>query len=176
MTQQNYSEDYKKEVIEYAQRLLKKNLPVIFDLTHLCLLIGMKKKEVAYIIFGKNRENYKIVSIPKKNGGQREISIPCTTLKFMQKWILRNILNKIEVSDFATGFEKNKSIKNNAQIHLKQECIINIDIADFFPSIDMQKVYKIFREAGYSKSVSYCLALICIDDNKLPQGAPTSPK
>lgn len=40
----------------------------------------------------------------------------------------------------------------------------------------MQKVYKIFRKAGYSKSVAYCLALICIDDNKLPQGAPTSPK
>lgn len=176
MTEQKYSEEYKKEVIEYARRLLDNNLPVIFDLTHLSLLIGMKKKEIAYIIFGKNRKNYKTVSIPKKSGGERKISIPCTTLKFIQKWILRNILNKMEVSNFATGFEKNKSIKNNAQIHLNQECIINIDIADFFPSIDMQKVYKIFRKAGYSKSVAYCLALICIDDNKLPQGAPTSPK
>lgn len=82
----------------------------------------------------------------------------------------------MEVSDFATGFEKNKSIKNNAQIHLNQECVINIDIANFFPSIDMQKVYKIFRKAGYSKSVAYCLALVCTDDNKLPQGAPTSPR
>lgn len=176
MTERNYSEEYKKEVTEYAQRLLEKNLPVIFDLTHLSLLVGMEKKEMAYIIFGENRKNYKLVQIPKKSGGHRKISIPCTTLKFIQKWILKNILNKMEVSNFATGFEKNKSIKNNAQIHLNQKCIINIDIADFFPSIDMKKVYKIFRKAGYSKSVSYCLALICTNDNKLPQGAPTSPK
>ena len=59
MTEQKYSEEYKKEVIEYARRLLDNNLPVIFDLTHLSLLIGMKKKEIPYIIFGKNRKNYK---------------------------------------------------------------------------------------------------------------------
>lgn len=53
MTEEEYSEEYKREVIEYAQRLLDSNLPVIFDLTHLSLLIGMKKKRNCIYNFWK---------------------------------------------------------------------------------------------------------------------------
>lgn len=50
-----------------------------------------------------------------------------------------------------------------------------MDIKDFFPSINYQKVFNIFKNIGYKDSVAVLLSNICCLDNKLPQGAPTSP-
>ena len=116
-----------------------------------------------------------IKEIPKKSGDYRELDIPSAELKYIQRWILDNILNKIRVSEFATGFCSKKSILNNAKIHINQKCIVNMDIKDFFPSISFEKTYRIFAYYGYTNEVSFILAKLCTFNGRLPQGSPASP-
>ena len=52
---------------------------------------------------------------------------------------------------------------------------MNMDIKDFFPSITRDKVFWVFYEMGYSKDAAGCFAELCCHEEKLPQGAPTSP-
>lgn len=171
-----YGKYYTNICVKYAQKLLDNNLPVIFDFEHLSLLLGINKKKLAALVFGEEEIFYKKVLIPKKRGGTRELLIPNNTLKYIQKWILNNILNSIRVSNSAKGFEKNKCILDNAIVHINQECIINMDIKDFFPSITIEKVFKIFNYYGYTKEVSFILSKLCTYRGILPQGSPASPK
>lgn len=171
-----YGKYYTNICVKYAQKLLDNNLPVIFDFEHLSLLLGINKKKLAALVFGEEEIFYKKILIPKKRGGTRELLIPNNTLKYIQKWILNNILNSISVSSFAKGFEKNKCILDNAIVHINQECIINMDIKDFFPSITIEKVFKIFYYYGYTKEVSFILSKLCTYRGILPQGSPASPK
>jgi Reverse transcriptase (RNA-dependent DNA polymerase). len=45
-------------------------------------------------------------------------------------------------SEFAMGFTEGKSIISNAQIHKKQNYVLNLDLKDFFPSIEQARVWK----------------------------------
>lgn len=171
-----YGKYYTDVCVQYASKLLANNLPVIFDFGHLSLLLGIEKEKLSAYIFGGDDLLYKRILIPKKRGGSRELSIPHNSLKYIQRWILDNILNKINVSEYAKGFEKNNSIVDNAAIHLGQECIINMDLKDFFPSIGVERIFKIFYYYGYTKEVSFILAKLCTYRGILPQGSPASPK
>lgn len=176
MQKYKYSNKYIEKCTTYAEGLLKNNVPVIYDLQHFSLLIGIDKKILASIIFSNKEYLYKTIKIPKKTKGYRELSVPISTLKYIQKWILRNILDKVPSSQYVTGFEKEMSIMENAKRHLNKECVINIDLKDFFPSITNQMVYSIFYNLGYSKKMSNIFTTICTYKKVIPQGAPTSPK
>jgi len=103
------------------------------------------------------------------------LSIPPENLKYIQKWLTENILQKFKYSEYATGFTKGKSIYDNAKKHINKGCVINIDIKDFFPSIKFPRVYNIFKLCGYSKKLCVLFANICTLDKSLPQGSPASP-
>src|SRR5690606_38227468 len=53
--------------------------------------------------------------------------------------------------------------------------ILKVDLKDFFPSINFNRVINVFLKAGYTRDISFSLARICTLHNSLPQGAPTSP-
>lgn len=174
--QKYYGKYYTNICVNYAKRLLDNNLPVIFDLKHLSLLLGIDVKKLLAEIYGNEEKLYKKVLIPKKKRGTRELLIPNNSLKYIQRWILDNILNNMKVSKFAMGFEQNKSIFNNAIVHLDQECIINMDLKDFFPSIERKRIFNIFYYYGYTKEMSFILSKLCTCNKVLPQGSPASPK
>ena len=169
-----YNEHYTKKCINYATHLLNNNLPVIFDTKHLSLLIGVSVVYLVKMVFAE-KMFYKQIKIPKRSGGFRELNVPSLELKYIQKWILNNILYKIKVSEYATGFCNKKSILYNAKIHLNKHCVVNMDIKDFFGSISFERVFRIFYYYGYTNEVSFVLAKLCTFDGKLPQGSPASP-
>lgn len=161
--------------LNYARRLIDCNLPVIFDLRHLALLIGIEPSDLDKILYLSGTNLYRETKIPKKSGGERTLFIPSVTLKYIQSWILNNILYNIKISQHANGFCKGRSIVSNAKIHLGQECLINVDIKDFFPTVTIEQVFRIFAYYGYTKEVSYVLAKLCTFEGNLPQGSPASP-
>ncbi|MFX1353472.1 MAG: reverse transcriptase family protein [Promethearchaeota archaeon] len=136
---------------------------------------------------------YNTFFITKKSGGRREIITPTPELKQIQLKILREILEKVKPSEFAHGFTKERSIVSNAKEHLKSLITYHIDLVDFFPSIKLYKVCKVFMNIGYSEYISHLFGLLCtflpkydygIQDKTLlnlykaaflPQGACTSP-
>lgn len=165
----------KQEIyIDYAERLLDNKMPVIFDINHFSLLLGIERNYFLAMLFSLEY-HYHERRIPKKSGGFRQLYLPSVTLKYVQRWVLDNILCNMHVSEVAMGFREEHSIVDNARLHLNRDCVVNLDISDFFPSITFETVFKIFSYYGYSKNVSYSLATLCTFKDMLPQGSPASP-
>jgi RNA-directed DNA polymerase len=148
-------------------------------------LLGISDRQLRYLLYSKRYKKYKEIEIKKKMGGVRLIHSPHHALKKLQR-SLNNILVQVYQPKRSTyGFVSGKSIIKNAEKHLRQRCILNIDLKDFFPSINFGRVQGLFKAAPYnlSHNVSTVLAEICcyeyeVDDQlnrRLPQGAPTSP-
>ena len=120
---------------------------------------------------------YTTFKIPKKSGGYRLITTPQTSLKILQHKLNQVLSSVYKVKPSVHGFAIGKSIITNANIHLKQRYILNLDLQDFFPSINFGRVRGLFIAKPYNctQEVATILAQICCYNNQLPQGAPTSP-
>jgi len=160
--------------LQYIKLLTERDIPIIFEFDHLCRLLGRKKSYLASAI-NSPWNHYRTFKIPKRRGGFREINAPYPALLECQQWINSNILSKVNTHSSAHGFQKNKSIITNASAHLAQRCLLKADIKDFFPSITMPMVIRVFRRLGYTLNISIYLSKLCTLDNCLPQGAATSP-
>ncbi len=174
LKESGYGKHYSEKCIKYASRLIENNLPVIFDIDHFSLVSGAPKDLITKMLFAET-SYYSLAQIPKKSGGLRELHIPSVELKYLQRWILDNILSGIRISSFATGFCNKKSIVDNAKMHIGHECVLNMDIKDFFPSITFKMVFRIFAYYGYTKELSFVFAKLCTYEESLPQGSPASP-
>lgn len=75
------------------------------------------------------------------------------------------------------GFIKGRSIKTNGQMHVGKNYVFNIDLKNFFESIHFGRVRNLFMAAPFNAAynVATVMAQICCCENKLAQGAPTSP-
>ena len=114
-------------------------------------------------------------NIPKANGGTRPIRQPRRDLKAIQAWILRNILDRLTPSQYATAYLKKRNIADGVLPHRNNRYFLCLDLEDFFPSISIRRVSNIFKLVGYSKEAASILARLCTCDDNLPQGAVTSP-
>lgn len=171
---QNLPEPIVSENLTYAHNLFLKRLPIIFDVSHLSQLVGY---HISYLnrAVKYTQYFYRHYHIPKKNGGTRLISEPLPSLKEIQNWILKEILEKCEVSKYAKAYVKKRSLRSNASFHRDKNLIILIDITNFFGSISKDKIKYIFLSLGYKPELSEMLSGLCTLNNSLPQGAPTSP-
>ncbi len=132
---------------------------------------------VYYLYKIPNDQKYVSFDLAKKTGGVREISVPNDGLKFIQRK-LNELLNSIYCPKPVTyGFVLGRDIIQNAGKHKKKKWVFNIDIEDFFGAINFGRVRGMFMGRPYflPEAVARVLAQICVHDNKLPQGAPTSP-
>ena len=173
-TKRKISKENQEILLQYSHNLWKRDFPIIFDIEHLSLLVGYSE-ELFYAITNDTQLFYHSFLIPKKNGKKRLIREPYPTLKEIQYWILNNILLKHSISKYAKAYIKNKGLIDNVKFHKQQNVIIKLDVKNFFESITYFDVYSIFLRMGYVKSVANMLARLCCLDEKLPQGAPTSP-
>ncbi len=138
----------------------------------------------------KKQERYHSFSIPKKSGDERTISAPCGNLKWMQLCLNEIFKALYTASPYAMGFTEGRSIVDNARMHTNQNYVFNIDLKDFFPSIDQARVWKRLQLAPFNFNVkvsSVIAGLCCMRTIRyredlpfeevfvLPQGAPTSP-
>jgi len=132
---------------------------------------------IYYIRKVSEADKYTKFCIPKKSGGEREIYAPIPPLRFIQKK-MNFVLQSIFSPHYCVhGFVYDKNIVTNAQCHVKQKNVLNIDLKDFFPSINFGRVRGIFMvyPFNFNSTVATFLAQICCYNNQLPQGAPTSP-
>jgi len=115
------------------------------------------------VIYGKNLDK------------TREIHEPLAELKAIQRRIYKNILAKIPLSPAAHGGVAGRSPRSNAEQHVDQDCLVTLDVRDFFPSIGHKVVYRMFRrELHYGRDVARLLTRLTTLDGHVPQGAPTS--
>ena len=149
-------------------------LPYIFNVDHLASICGISPS-LLHLFLSNKRKAYSTFKLPKKKGGFRLINAPSKNMKLLQRWILDNILYKLNAGEYAHGFIPNKSIVTNASVHIGQELVLGIDLKDFFPSITLKRVIGLFRSIGYTEEISHVMGELCTFNWRLPQGAPTSP-
>lgn len=126
---------------------------------------------------------YSKFNIAKRSGALREIQSPATALKLIQRKLNQALSCVYQprnaVHGFVTsrGLSAPRNIVSNARVHLGAEFILNVDLKDFFPSINFGRVRGMFARKPYGLGVKAAtvLAQVCCFENGLPQGAPTSP-
>ncbi|PKL77863.1 MAG: hypothetical protein CVU99_09065 [Firmicutes bacterium HGW-Firmicutes-4] len=151
-------------------------IPAFQNIYELSRLTGISSR-MLYCLSKNNVEYYKTFTILKKSGDPRTINAPLYSMAIIQKWILRNILEKITPSNRAMAFRKGSEFgcKMNAKYHVGTLYGLSIDLADFFTSIKSNKVYCLFRNLGYAETAATILTNICTLDGALPQGGVCSP-
>ena len=122
-------------------------------------------------------KKYESFEILKKSGGTRIITSPSLALKLIQRRLAEVLQNTYKPKPVVYGFVIGKNIVDNARHHKKKNWVLNIDLENFFPSINFGRVRGMFMGKPYNlpDSVATVLAQICCFKNELPQGAPTSP-
>ncbi|MCM1053697.1 MAG: reverse transcriptase family protein [Ruminococcus sp.] len=134
-----------------------------------------KKLNILYAIANNPNKYYTKKYILKKDGTKRELLVPNNYLKNIQRNILNNILNGLTVSKYVTSYLPNKSLKDNALVHVNKKIVLKMDIKDFFNSITFENLYNALPSEIFPPSVKVLLIKLCTYDDYLPQGAPTSP-
>lgn len=89
-----------------------------------------------------SKKRYVEFKIKKKSGAERSIHAPVNGLMAIQKTLTFILQCVFEPHHAAHGFVRNKSIVDNAKLHAGSMYVYNIDLKDFFPSIDQARVWK----------------------------------
>jgi RNA-directed DNA polymerase len=135
-------------------------------------------KQLTYHLFTlKDDRRYRTFTIKKRTGGVREIRTPATALKLIQQKLNQVLQAAYNTRNPVHGFARDRSVVSNARVHLGAKFVLNIDLQDFFPSINFGRVRGMFIAKPYSitTDAATVLAQICCCNNSVPQGAPTSP-
>jgi len=119
---------------------------------------------------------YREAHIPKRRGGTRRLLIPDDATKAMQRRILRRVLGGLRAHPSATGFERGKSVVDNALPHSGRAVVVKMDVVDFFQSTKTERVLRYFQWIGWNRETAEILTKLTTSDGGLPQGAPTSPR
>jgi RNA-directed DNA polymerase len=122
-------------------------------------------------------KKYTTFAIPKKSGGVREIRAPISQIKIIQQKLNLVLRAVFRPKPCVHGFRLGKDIVSNAREHTNKKYVLNVDLKDFFPSINFAKVIGMFKAYPYNfdKDMAILLSRICCDEYDFPQGAPTSP-
>lgn len=177
-------------------RLEQQGLPIISTPLQLADEMGLTLGQLKWLTYHREAatlSHYYTFTIPKKSGGQREISAPKRLLRQAQKWVKEQILDQLVPHPAAYGFVRGRSVVDHARRHVQQSVVVKMDLQDFFPTITFYRVRGYFISLGYSPAISTVLALLCtepprqqvnfdgtyyfvaIGERRLPQGAATSP-
>lgn len=130
---------------------------------------------------------YKQFKIKKKSGGFRLITAPKNQSFMLMLRYVNEIFKAVYTpSNHAMGFTEGRSVVTNAEMHKGQNYVFNIDLKDFFPSIQQARVWARIqlKPLCFKRPVANLIAGLCsvkeiMEDKTVryvpPQGAPTSP-
>jgi RNA-directed DNA polymerase len=148
---------------------------------------------VSYLLYVlPEASKYKTFAIPKRAGGTRQIAEPIDQLKLLQRRLADLLQNCSEENNKASkrsddddhpdhiahGFKRKRSIVTNARRHRNKRFVFNLDLEDFFGTINFGRVRGFFlkdKNFALQPKVATILAQIACYEKALPQGSPCSP-
>ena len=159
------------------------------DLAH---LLGYSPSALGYILYKLNdEEKYRCFTIPKKSGGVRKICAPHPHLSLLQnrlRKLLCACVKEIQKENSkywnsSHGFRNrmngdHRTIVSNADVHRNRRFVFNVDIENFFDTINFGRVRGLFikdRSFALEPKIATIIAQIVIYENAVPQGSPCSP-
>lgn len=129
---------------------------------------------------------YHLFGIPKKDGSKRWIENPSPDLKNVQRRLnfflqcCYYFMRTRSAYGFLVNARRNtdqRHILSNAQRHLGANWLYNADMEDFFHSVRIDKVIRIFCEPPFrfDEELALLLAQLTTHQGRLPMGSPASP-
>lgn len=157
------------------------------NLSDLSKILGFNPKGLSYVLYKlPPTQKYRTFTIPKKAGGTRTIQAPEPRLALAQARLasrLYDCVSELQIEKprywhASYGFQKNKTIIGNARKHTRRRYVFNVDIEDFFGTINFGRVRGFFikdKTFQLDPAVATVIAQIACHNNSLPQGSPCSP-
>jgi retron-type reverse transcriptase len=145
-------------------------VPRIPDVRALTLLLDLSLGHLHWFADTRSMErrtpdeklrHYRRTWLFKSDGSARLLEAPKRELKLLQRQILHDILDHIPAHDAAHGFRPARSALTVAQHHIGQDVVLSLDLESFFTSVDVGRIYGVFRLAGYPEPVAHLLAGLC---------------
>ncbi len=162
-------------------------LKKVQSLTDLAKLLGFTPKGVSYVLYKiDSGKKYRAFDIPKRSGGVRTIHAPEPQLALLQGRLAGMLYacvreRKKENPRFwfpSHGFHQGRTIVSNAEVHRRRRFVFNLDLEDFFGTVNFGRVRGFFIHDtmfALEPKVATIIAQIACHDNALPQGSPCSP-
>lgn len=111
------------------------------------------------------KKNEKAIFYKEKNSKSHELKIKVSS-------------QRVKQPSLSHGFVRRRSIITNAMMHINRKIILNIDIEDFFGSLNFGRVRGFFiknNDFQLHPDVATAIAQIACYNDCLPQGSPCSP-
>ncbi|MBF0212418.1 MAG: RNA-directed DNA polymerase [Magnetococcales bacterium] len=158
------SDEFVEIIRRHAKPLSDRGLPVILSLGHLAFATS-NSHEVLHGIVKREVDPYRGFWIRKRSGGKRYICVPEGGLIRTQRWIHDHILcstwGKKSLSMAATAYVPGSSHIDNAKRHSGADCVLKLDITNFFETISERQVYHVFHGFGYRPLVAFYFSRLC---------------
>ena len=175
----NVSSPLRPQWATIPQREFRNNYRQLSSLHDLAAFWGIAPSQLSYYAFKIDKSlAYRTFRIPRRNGRERRIEAPKPTLKYIQRLIHESLTRVYGPHPAVHGFLPRHSIVTNAQNHVGSRYVLNIDLADFFPSITRKRIYGRLVVPPYSFDGRVANLIAALSTNaysRLPQGSPSSP-
>ena len=135
--------------------------------------LGVSACAIRMVTDPKTR-NYRVY-VQRQGRKKRLIEAPKIILKRIQRSLLDSIFSHVHSSTWSHGFCPGRSIFSHAVLHTRKNVVVTMDIKDFFPSVNSQKIRPILRRFFPDESELELTMQLVTRNGRLPQGAPTSP-
>ena len=137
-------EEYWERMREPRRR--QKEIPALFWLTREMRIDDREFSKILLQVRDKPDECYRTIVLRKRNGGEREISIPIKPLKQIQRRINEYILSCYwRPNENVFGFSGG-SIHDAIRPHLNARSILCVDFCEAFPRVKSDQVFSWLTE------------------------------
>jgi RNA-directed DNA polymerase len=165
---------YRDGIRNVMQPLVAQGLPPVLSSGVVATLFGVSTTFIRAIANNPAR-HYREFTI-RKGKKLRKISAPKVALKLIQSWIGTHLSHSVVLSNCVLGFVPgHNGVIEAAAKHCSAKWVYSLDLRDFFPSIDSNRVIQSLLKLGYPESASILIAQLCTLGGALPQGSPASP-
>lgn len=178
------------------KQLARYGLPLWRTETELAAALNLSIEQLRHFSIHRVRDrvpHYVAFAIPKRSGGERVIHAPKKKLKAVLRNVNDQLVSRLPVHAAAHGFVKGRSVKTNAEPHVRRAVVVKLDLEDFFPTVTWARVRGLLISLGYGYPVAAALASLMTESERQPvtvdgqtfhvpvgdrvcvQGAPMSP-
>lgn len=150
----------------------------LHDVDDVAAILEIPTRQLTHVLWrSPAAARYSVFRIRKRRGGERLISAPGRSHKILQRKLLQVLSVVYRARESVHGFRAGRSIVTNASAHVKQRFVLNVDLRDYFATVNFGRVRGMFmaKPYGLGERAATALAQLCCSQGSLPQGAPTSP-
>lgn len=147
----------------------------IGSIRSLASVVGISESELLLLANNSDSLFIEASRITKSDGSIRITYKAKPQLRVVLDTIKKRIFDSVIQPTYVSAGQSGKSYIDNAKTHSNSKMLLSEDIRNFFPSISVKEVRRVFQHFFcFSPDVAITLSKLCTKDGKLVQGSPLS--